>query len=580
MPTVRRLRLFALVFVLAAALYAPSVSYGFVWDDISLIRENRFLHDFTTLRENLTGDFFRRSHDPASIGHWRPLPTLTYMFDWRAGHGEPHAFHVHNAILHGLAAALLAMLALELGLSAPATSGAALLFASHPVHVEAVAWISGRPDLLCGLFVIAALLLDARAAKSGGRALAIASGCATLAGLLSKEMAVIVPAAVALRALMLPGRAEEKDPSPARRAARAVLPHGVAIAVYLTARFGVLGILPRGSAAAAAGHAALFVTWWSAFLEYARVVAWPGRLGIIPRVGLETSVLALRPVLGIALFAATGAIAWRVRRVAPPASWGLACALLALAPVTGFLVAVRTAPGIAFPWAERFLFVPSIFLAIAAADLAARAARQSRALGKAVPVAAAAAIVALGARTLARESVWADQQTLFADAVAGAPEDSGAQASLGAALADAGDARDAEEHDLRALALEPANTLAHFNYGNLLRRRGDLEAAEAHYRAAIAGRPDFAQAWLNLGLVQFDRGRSDDAMASFQAADRALGGYPEAKVDIATLLRATGRAAESIPFYEEALRLDPTLSAARRGLESVREQLRSEPSSR
>ena len=341
MPTVRRLRLFALVFVLAAALYAPSVSYGFVWDDISLIRENRFLHDFTTLRENLTGDFFRRSHDPASIGHWRPLPTLTYMFDWRAGHGEPHAFHVHNAILHGLAAALLAMLALELGLSAPAASGAALLFASHPVHVEAVAWISGRPDLLCGLFVIAALLLDARAAKSGGRALAIASGCATLAGLLSKEMAVIVPAAVALRALMLPGRAEEKDPSPARRAARAVLPHGVAIAVYLTARFGVLGILPRGSAAAAAGHAALFVTWWSAFLEYARVVAWPGRLGIIPRVGLETSVLALRPVLGIALFAATGAIAWRVRRVAPPASWGLACALLALAPVTGFLVAVR-----------------------------------------------------------------------------------------------------------------------------------------------------------------------------------------------------------------------------------------------
>src|SRR5262249_28019220 len=152
-------------------------------------------------------------------------------------------------------------------------------------------------------------------------------------------------------------------------------------------------------------------------------------------------------------------------------------------------------------------------------DLAESTARRSRALGRAVPVAAAAVILALAARTLARERVWADQQTLFADAVAGAPDDSGAQASLGAALADAGDARGAEEHDRRALALQPANTIAHFNYGNLLRRRGDLEAAEAHYRAAIAGRPDFAQAWLNLGLVQFDRGRSDDAMASLQAAD-------------------------------------------------------------
>ena len=565
-----RLRLIvaASVFAFAFALYLPSIGAGFVWDDLALIRDNRFIHDGSQLRANLTGDFFRRSGDPTSIGHWRPLVTATYMADWRIGRGSPAAFHAHNALLHALAAALVAVLALELGLPAAAAAAGGALFAAHPAHVEAVSWISGRPDLLCGLFVVVALGLDARRGERGGTALRAASATATALALLSKEMAVAVAVAAPLRAVVVPGGVE-RDHSRARRAFDAAWPHVAVIAAYAVVRLGVLGILPRAPAAAGRGRLALFATWWSAFLEYVRVLVWPAHLSIVPRVGIAASLASPRVVLGAALALGAGALAWRLRVERPVAAWSLAAFLASLAPLTNFVVPVRAAAGVAFPWAERFLFVPSIFAALLAASLLPRSfPTRPRWLGAGV----ALVLVALAARAAARERVWADQATLFAAAVVEAPGDGGAEATLGGALADTGDWAEAESHLRRAVALAPDNALARFNLGNVLRHRDDLAAAGAEYEAALAAEPGLPQAWLNLGLVRVAQGRVEDAAEAFRSADRALGGYAEAKFDLATLLRGTGRPAEAIPLYEEALRLDPSLEAARAGLAAARRE--------
>src|SRR5262245_45028918 len=109
-----------LAFAIGALLYVPSIGHGFVWDDRTLIAENRYLRDARETGRNLTSDFFRRSADPAVIGHWRPAVTASYMVDARIGGGTPRAFHVTNAIAHGAAAALVVLLALSLGLPAAA----------------------------------------------------------------------------------------------------------------------------------------------------------------------------------------------------------------------------------------------------------------------------------------------------------------------------------------------------------------------------------------------------------------------------------------------------------------------------
>jgi len=541
-----------LAFILGAALYLPSLSYGYVWDDRTLIAENRYLADTREIGRNLTGDFFRRSTEPSQIGHWRPVVTATYMLDRAWGAGSPRAFHVTNVLLHGAATALLALLAISLGVPSAVALAAAALFATLPAHVESVAWISGRTDLLCGVFALGALTIDAR----GGAAAWVA--LATFLSVGSKEMAVAIPVATALRSLLLPRPHERRF-----RAAAAPL---AAIVVYALLRFGVLGIVPRAPAAAEAGRMALFWTWWSAFTEYVRVLVWPLELSIVSPVALVTSAKALSVVLGLTLFGLTAFAAWRLRRRLPVVSFGLACFLASLLPLVNFIVPVRAISSVAFPWAERFLFVPSIFLAVAAGGALAALSGRARAFAL-VAVAVVASL--FGARALARERVWSSQRSLFEAAVREHPEDGSARVNLGGALLDAGDAARAEAELRRALERNPSDPIAQYLLGNARRAQDDLPGAEAAYRRALETRPVYPQALINLGLTLAARGDLDGAAAAFQSADTQLGGAPETKVNLAIVMRLRGRQAEAAALYREALALDPDFGPAREGLASL-----------
>jgi Flp pilus assembly protein TadD len=313
------------------------------------------------------------------------------------------------------------------------------------------------------------------------------------------------------------------------------------------------------------------MTWWEGFLAYLRVLVWPVHLSIVPELPIAPSFATPAVLAGGAAFLLIGAAAARLRKRRPIAAWSLVTFLASVAPLTNFVVPIRAAAGVLFPWAERFLFVPSIFAVLAAVgSITAGSASERPGRNRWLGALLVTFVVAFGARSVARQRVWIDQRTLFEGAVADAPNDGGAAATLGGALADAGDWSGAESRLRRAVAVAPGNVLAHFNLGNVLRHRNDLAGAAAEYEAAVAGNPQYPQAWLNLGLARVAQGRLDDAMAAFRSADAAMGGYAEAKFDMATLLRGTGRFAEAIPLYEEALRLDPSLSAARSGLEAAR----------
>src|SRR5262245_10371707 len=105
--------------IVALLVFLPTLRYGFVWDDVSLIRENRYLADPSETWRNLTGDFFRRSGNPERIGHWRPAVTASFIADRRAFGPDPRGFHAVNVAMHAGASALVASLAVALG-AAPA----------------------------------------------------------------------------------------------------------------------------------------------------------------------------------------------------------------------------------------------------------------------------------------------------------------------------------------------------------------------------------------------------------------------------------------------------------------------------
>jgi hypothetical protein len=175
----------------------------------------------------LSSDFW--SSTGADSGLWRPLILLSYWIDGRLGGWLPTWFHVVNLISHALATAAFALLLGELGAGALAVWLAALWFAIMPVHVESVAWISGRTDVWCALFGLLALWMHERGTRRAAGWWRSGALLAFAAALLSKEAALPLVGVLA----MLAWRRAAGEPGAARRAGFEVAPYLALAAVWL-----------------------------------------------------------------------------------------------------------------------------------------------------------------------------------------------------------------------------------------------------------------------------------------------------------------------------------------------------------
>jgi tetratricopeptide (TPR) repeat protein len=182
--------------LVALVLYAPSLSLGFVRDDHGLIEGHVALREGPAqVARALLSDF--HAGTGGGSGKWRPWVTLSYAVDGALGGWRPPWFHASNVIAHALASACVGLLVVQSGVAVPIALLAGTAFAVMPAHVEPVAWIAARTDLLAGLFMCAALWLDGRRrrARRGGPGW-IAPGLFALA-LLSKETSLAFLAVIA-----------------------------------------------------------------------------------------------------------------------------------------------------------------------------------------------------------------------------------------------------------------------------------------------------------------------------------------------------------------------------------------------
>ena len=176
-----------LVFVAAVALYLPTARDAFVQDDRAIIVSNPAAHSIGAGLAAFDDPYWPRE---TGAGLYRPVTILSYALDWTVSGGRPGWLHVMNALWHGLATVLLVAL-LTRWLPTIGAVAAGLVFAWHPVHVEAVASLVGRAELLVAVGILGAVL----AARRGQWAIAVL--CATLA-MLSKEHGVIVGVVILL----------------------------------------------------------------------------------------------------------------------------------------------------------------------------------------------------------------------------------------------------------------------------------------------------------------------------------------------------------------------------------------------
>ena len=625
----RRLLACVLLGALTLAVYSPSLRNGFVsYDDPDYVTENpRVLQGLS--RDNVAWAF-----EGGHAGNWHPVTWLSHMLDVEWFGRNPAGHHATSLVIHAATAMLLLLVLARLtGAFWPAAFVAAL-FALHPLHVESVAWVAERKDVLSGLFFVLTLWAYGEYARhrqaADGTAPARSGGARrtwgwyTLAlaffalGLMSKPMLVTVPCVLLLLDFWpLKRFAIERRPFPVSvlldKAAFFALSAGSSLLTFSAQK--------QGGAVASLEALPLDFRISNALVSCVRYLGktvWPSDLAVIYPLPTPKEWPALWVLgAGVLLTGVTALVLWQIRR-RPYLAVGWFWYLGMLVPVIGLVQVGQQA------MADRYTYLPllGIFIMISWAlaewatpgpavqpQAAPRPPEtfvgpQIRVGPAALGVAAAVVLAALAAVTWKQVHHWKDSTTLFARAVASTSRNAIAHNNLGSSLLDAGKAAEAEAQFEKALEVRPNYPEAlvnlalcrarqgrtpeavelmrramdirptpsgHYNLGNFAAEAGQFAEAEKHYLAALELRPGFVEARYNLGISRARQGRADEAIRDYEAALALRPDYAEVRLSLGALLAGQKRFDEAIAQFEAVLRARPDNADARFNLAAALE---------
>jgi tetratricopeptide (TPR) repeat protein len=528
------------------ALYARTVSFGYVFDDAGYIVGN------PGLARGLAGGGVRWALTAYHHGNWHPVAWLAHLADRALFGPAAGPAHLVNAGLHALCAALLLLVLRGLTGALWPSAFAAALFALHPLRVESVAWVTERKDALSAIFWLlgtAAHLRFARRPAAGPYALVAA--CFAL-GLMTKATVVTFPLALLLLDAWPLGRMGRagRGGTPLRVLLLEKLPLlllsalAAALALASQREVGAVQSLEAFSLPVRAANAAV------AAADYLRDTVWPAGLAVFyPHPG--PALPAARALAAAVLLAAVTAAALRLARRLPAVAVGWLWFLGTLVPVAGIVQVGAQAR------ADRYTYLPSIGLAVGLAwgveRLTVRVPR------RAVLLAPLACVVlgALAAASSRQIGFWRDDASLFGRALAVTRDNWLAENNYGRALEGRGDIAGALAHYRAALAARPDYPAAHVNAGIALGKLGRREEAAQEYERALRARPDLAEAHLNLGVIEAERGFPERALSHYRAALRTAPGLADAHLDLGNALADLGRFEEALAEYAAAGRLAP-----------------------
>jgi tetratricopeptide (TPR) repeat protein len=561
-PTPRsdRIRDLALALLLAAATiwaFRGVAHAGFVgFDDGPFVFENPHLREGLSaagLRWALTADLL---DDSPNTDYWSPVTLISRLLDAELFGLDPGAHHLVNLAIHVTTVILLFFIMRRLtGRPGPSAFVAAVL-GVHPLHVEAVAWVTERKDVLAGLFWVLAMGAHGRYVQSPTRGRQAVLAVTLGLGLMAKPMLVTLPLALLLLDYWPLGRWSSPSDLPRLVREKTLL-------IALAAASAVITVLPqlRGGGLTPLDTLPFQLRLGNAvrsYVAYLEQALWPHPLAFYyPHPGRSLGLAAV--ALSFLVLAAITAWAWRERHRWPFAVVGWAWYLLTLLPVIGLVQVGEQAR------ADRFTYIPFIGLSFLPAFglpalIRSRRGRQALAAG------AAALVVVWCVLTRAQVQTWRDSETLFRHALQVTGGSPLVHYNLGNELQRQGRRAEAREQYRAALRLKPRYPQAQANLGGVLAQEGDLAGAATAYRAALALEPRFVEAHTGLSTVLLEMGHPAEALRHATEAVRLSPALASAHFNLGLVQARLGRVSEAERSYRAALARDPGLAAARYAL--------------
>jgi len=563
----------ALGALLAAAIaflpFLPVFDNQFVnFDDTDLLVYNPFYRGLGPAQLGWMVTTFR-------MGHYMPLTWLSYGLDFITWGMDPLGYHLTNLLIHAANAALFFLIGVRLlGAAMPALRAermglrlaaltAALLFATHPLRVESVAWATERRDVLCAFFYLLAILAYLNAQSAWARAGRWWFGAAIVAhaaALLSKSMAVSLPVVLLcldvypLRRLVIERgllRAPDRRRVLIEKLPFVVLSAGASVMALVAIRhlgnlspLNTLGVLDR-----------LGISAYSLVLYLWKMVI---PVGLSPLYELPDVAPWWRPRFALSLAAVlaitVAAVRLRHRWPALIVVWTSYVAILL--PVSGL---VQNGPQIA---ADRYTYLASLgwtLLAgsgMGAAWLWLRRTRSESWAGSRLAPLMLLVAVGLGVLTWRQAAVWRTTETLWTHALSASPS-AMAYDALGNLLAEKDRRPEAIALYERGLRIKPGYGPGHISLGVALFREGRVAEAISQYEEAARLMPAAAIPLNNLGTALLAQGRPAEALERYRQALVRAPGDADIHHNYGRALAAQGRVTEAIDQYGEALRWRP-----------------------
>ncbi|MFC1798187.1 tetratricopeptide repeat protein [Thermodesulfobacteriota bacterium] len=586
------------VFLIVAILlvYSQMRSFEFInFDDPLFVKNNHYVQQGLTLKTAI----WSFTDATWSTNYWVPLTWLSILLDYQLYGMNAGGFHLTNMFFHILNTLLLFLALDRMTGRIWRSAFTAALFALHPLHVESVAWVTERKDMLSTFFWMLTLLSYVRYTKRPGASRYVLLFLCMLFGLMSKPMLVTLPFVLLLLDLWPLARvrtdvADGLQRSIFWRLGREKIPlfiliTGVSVMAFLTQQAGgavkSLTVYPMTVRLANA---------LVAYIKYMGKMFWPVKLSFLyPHPGALPlwQVFAAAGLLALITFVAAKTI-----KQYPYIMVGWLWYLGTLVPVIGIVVIGPHA------MADRYTYIPLVGLFMIIAWGIPDIFEKWRYKMMFLPILATGTLLALSVVSWFQVGHWQNNMTLYRHAIEVKRDNLTAYLNLGAALQEADRLDLAEKYYAEMIQINPEDPSAYNNLGFMAAQKGQMKDAIRYYRTALAKDPQNVFAYNNLGIALSGIGKENDAIARFSEVLRIDPSYMKAytnmgnvffkqgrygkarecflKViendpydakahnDLGSALAKLGRLEEAIAHFREALRIKPDFQIARNNLKA------------
>ena len=516
------------------------------YDDLGYILQNQHV------RQGLTMQNMAWAFTTFYAANWHPLTWISHMLDWNFYGNSPGGHHITNLCLHAANVILLFLLLLCMTGYTGRSAIVAFLFALHPAHVESVAWIAERKDILCAFFWFATLLAYAWDVRKPSWKRYLLVACCFACALMSKPMAVTLPLTLLLLDYWPLRRITFTRETRARWFSSFLqlcvekwlffLMAAISSVITLFAQraggtVAALQVLPLWERICNA-----LISYW----RYVRIMFWPDPLTVYYYYDLKNIRVWAAVLSAIALLLVT-AVCWRFRGKRSYCLVGWLWFLVTLAPVIGIVQVGEQA------MAERYTYVPFIGLFVAVVWLAGDAVAKFPKLRIVTQLLAVAVILACAVKTEAQVKVWKNSITLFNHVLAIDPRGAAPNFSMGIAYMSQGKYAEAQEYFERALTYNPSRPLI-LSYSALCMMRTmmqthdrrDLSLAEQRLEQALRIAPDDPDALTDMALWHALVGRPKDEETYSRKVIAAFPDFVTARLYLADSLLAQNNLDEAV----------------------------------